>query len=64
MKSNCWIIILTIIVHVAPGLARRSNLAEKKKIIAWRRAAKANNLENQSEGARNLACMRLYPKPD
>ena len=64
MKSTsiCCSIILAIIVHVVPGsgLALRSDLAiikvteELKMIVASRN--KANTLENQSEGARNLAC--------
>ena len=59
MKSTtiCCSIILAIIVHVAPGLALRSDLAikvtEGLKMIASRN--KANTLENQSKGARNLA---------
>ena len=62
MKSTtiCCSIILAIIVHVVPGsgLALRSDLAikvteELKMIVASRN--KANTLENQSEGARNLA---------
>ena len=63
MKSTtsiCCSIILAIIVHVVPGsgLALRSDLAikvteELKMIVASRN--KANTLENQSKGARNLA---------
>ena len=61
-SSICCSIILAIIVHVVPGsgLALRSDLAikvteELKMIVASRN--KANTLENQSEGARNLlAC--------